>query len=187
MPVSSDRTLIGSSIPAFRLVFFMWLVYTIEGFFSFDLGFLGIYPRDLFGLIGIIVAPVLHGDLIHLISNTIPLLFLGVVLFFYYNRIANAVFFRCYFVTNVLVWVFARPSIHIGASGLVYGLASFLIFFGFFRRDLLSILVSVIVTFLYGGFFYGVLPSNPMVSWESHLFGALVGFWTAMSFRSKKI
>ncbi|MTI19543.1 rhomboid family intramembrane serine protease [Fulvivirga sp. RKSG066] len=164
----------------------MWLVFVIEGAFFLNLGVFGIYPRTMFGLIGIVTAPVLHGDLLHLVSNTIPLMFLGVVLFFYYNKIATAVFLRCYFVTNILVWIFARPSLHIGASGLVYGLASFLIFYGFFKRDLRSLIISVIVTMLYGGIFYGVLPSNPMVSWESHLFGAAVGLWTAVSLRKKK-
>ncbi|MDX1630208.1 MAG: rhomboid family intramembrane serine protease, partial [Fulvivirga sp.] len=101
--------------------------------------------------------------------------------------VASAVFVRCYFVTNMLVWLLARPSIHIGASGLVYGLASFLIFFGLFRRDLGSLFISLVVILLYGGIFYGVLPSNPLVSWESHFFGAAVGFWTALSFRKRHI
>lgn len=183
----SNRTLIGSSIPPFRLVFFMWLVFVAEGYFGVNLGFLGIDPRTTFGLVGIALAPLLHGNVIHLISNTIPLLFLGAVLFFYYHRIASAVFIRCYVIANIMVWAFARPSLHIGASGLVYGLASFLIFFGLFRRDLQSLFISVVVVMLYGGIFYGVLPSNPLVSWESHFFGAAVGLWTALSFRNKRI
>lgn len=183
---SQDRTLIASSIPPFRLVFFMWLVYSAEAYFQLSVGFLGIMPRTAFGSLGILFAPLLHGNAIHLISNTIPLLFLGAVLFFYYHRIAPAVFLRCYFITNILVWLFGRPSLHIGASGLIYGLASFLIFFGFLRRDLRSLFISVIVTMLYGGIFYGVLPSNPLVSWESHLFGAMVGLWAAISFRAKR-
>jgi len=181
-----NKTLIGSSIPPFRILFFMWLVFYLEGFFSFDAGFLGIYPRDFFGLVGVVFAPVLHGNLMHLISNTVPLLFLGAVLFFYYSKLAPAVFLRCYLVTNILVWCFARPSLHIGASGLVYGLASFLIFYGLFRRDLKSLFISGVVILAYGGIFYGVLPTNPFVSWESHLFGALVGLWSAISFKNRK-
>lgn len=185
--MAGERTLIGSSIAPFRLVFFMWFIFTLERYFLIDLKFLGILPRTLFGLVGIAFAPLLHGNIIHLISNTVPLLFLGAVLFFYYHRIAPQVFLRCYFITNCLVWLFARPSIHIGASGLVYGLASFLIFFGLFRRDLRSLFISIIVVMLYGGIFYGALPSNPLVSWESHLFGAVVGFWSAVDFRKKRV
>lgn len=184
--MAGSRTVIGSSIPPIRLVFLMWLVYYAERQTGYDLGIFGIQPRDLFGLIGVLFAPMLHGGVVHLISNTVPLLFLGAVLFFYYNKIAPGVFIRCYLVTNLLVWLFARQSIHIGASGLVYGLASFLIFYGLFKRDFQSLLISVIVLFLYGGIFYGVLPSNPYISWESHLFGAMVGVWTAISFRYKK-
>ncbi|MDX1629093.1 MAG: hypothetical protein R3345_10370, partial [Fulvivirga sp.] len=86
-----NRTLIGSSVPPFRLVFFMWLVFTMEAYFYIDLGYLGILPRTVFGLVGVLFAPLLHGNVMHLISNTIPLLFLGGVLFFYYHRVASAV------------------------------------------------------------------------------------------------
>jgi membrane associated rhomboid family serine protease len=97
------------------------------------------------------------------------------------------VFLRSFFWTNILVWMFARGNAnHLGASGLIYGLAFFLIFFGFFRRDFLSIIVSIVVLLLYGGVFWGVLPTDPVVSWESHLAGALVGISTAITFSRKK-
>ena len=125
--------------------------------------------------------------MVYLINiNTIPLLFLGSVLFFFYERIGADVFLRGYFWTNILVWLFARPANHIGASGLVYALAFFLIFFGIFRRDFASIFISIIVMLLYGGVFYGVLPSDPNVSWESHFAGALVGISTAVTYSRKK-
>jgi membrane associated rhomboid family serine protease len=114
------------------------------------------------------------------------LLFLGTVLFFFYERIGAVVFFRAFFWTNVLVWLFGRNSNHIGASGVVYGLAFFLIFFGIFRRDFTSMMISVVVIMLYGGVIYGVLPTDPRVSWESHFAGALVGIYTAIGFSSKK-
>ena len=114
------------------------------------------------------------------------MLFLGSVLFFFYGKIGGQVFFRSYFWTNILVWLFARPANHIGASGVVYGLAFFLISFGFFRRDFLSIIISAIVLLLYGGVFYGVLPTDPHISWESHFAGALVGITTAVAFSKQK-
>jgi membrane associated rhomboid family serine protease len=184
MPAQSS--LFNSSVVPFRLVFLMWGVFYIETMLGVDLSAYGIIPRTFWGLIGIFTAPLIHGDILHLISNTIPLLFLGSVVFFFYSRIGGAVFFRAYFWTNALVWLFARPANHIGASGVVYALAFFLIFFGFFRRDFISIFISAIVLLLYGGVFYGVLPSDPRVSWESHFAGALVGIASAMTFGKKK-
>ncbi len=102
----SSRSYLGSSVVPFRLVFLMWLVFTFQMYTHIDLTSFGILPRSLWGLIGIFTAPMLHGNLMHLISNTVPLLFLGGTLFFFYNRIGVAVFFRCYFITNILVWLF---------------------------------------------------------------------------------
>ena len=177
----------GSSVVPFRLVFIMWLVFTIEFYSGVSFAFLGIAPRSLFGLIGIFVAPLLHGDIVHLLSNTFPLLFLGATLFFFYGRIGNTVLLRCYFITNILVWLFSpRPSIHIGASGLIYGLSAFLIFFGLLRKDFMSLMISIAVMFAYGGIFYGILPTHSMVSWESHMAGALVGTLSAFTLSDVK-
>jgi membrane associated rhomboid family serine protease len=165
----------------------MWLTFSIELFYHIDLGFLGIKPRSVSGLLGIITAPMVHGSYMHLISNTFPLLFLGTLLFFFYDRIGVIVFFRCYLFTNILVWIFSpRVSYHIGASGLIYGLASFLIFFGLLRQDFISLLISIGVIIAYGGIFYGVLPLDPRVSWESHLAGVIVGGITAFNLAGKK-
>ncbi len=178
----------GSSVVPFRLVFIMWLSFSIEFFYGIDLGFLGIKPRTLEGLIGIFTAPMIHGDYMHLLSNTFPLLFLGSVLYFFYERIAGIVFFRSYFITNILVWVLSpRVSYHIGASGLIYGLAAFLICYGLLRLDFVSLIVSTLVFFIYGGVFLaGVLPADPRISWEAHLAGALVGVVTAFNLAQKK-
>ena len=158
----------------------MWLVFSIEFFYGYDFGWLGIKPRSFSGLIGILTAPLIHGNLAHLVSNTVPLLFLGSVLFFFYARIGGIVFFRCYIFTNLLVWLLSpRVSFHIGASGLIYGISSFLIFFGLIRKDFWSLTISVVVLIMYGGIFYGVLPVDPRISWESHLAGAVVGATTA--------
>jgi membrane associated rhomboid family serine protease len=164
----------------------MWLVFSIEFFYGYDLGWLGIRPRTFSGLIGILTAPMIHGSLLHLISNTIPLLFLGSLLFFFYERIGGIVFFRCYFFTNMLVWLLSpRVSYHIGASGLIYGISSFLIFYGFIRGDFWSLIISLVVLVMYGGIFYGVLPLDPRISWESHLAGAIVGATTAFDLRKR--
>jgi len=170
-----------------RFIFIIWSTFAISLILPFDLAILGIFPRSFHGMIGILLAPLIHGSLLHLISNSLPLLFLGVVLFLFYDRIARQVFFQCYFFTNILVWIFARSSLHIGASGLVYGLAAFLTFFGIFRKDFKSIVISIGVIVLYGGLVYGIFPNQPGVSWESHLMGALVGLTTASQLAKVKV
>ncbi len=170
-----------------RMAFFMWLVFSIELYLQFNLHVFGILPRTLWGIIGIFTAPLLHGSVMHLASNTIPLMFLGTSLYFFYPRVASRIFFECYVYTGILVWLLARPALHIGASGLIYGLAFFMIFLGIFRKDFKSLTISVITIFFYGGMFYGILPVTAGVSWESHLLGACIGAgnaWYYSKFRT---
>ena len=176
----------ASIIPPLRFVFLMWLFFAVETTFGLDLGYLGIKPRTLNGTLGIVTAPLLHGSLWHIISNTFPMLFLGVVLYLFYHKIATQVFLQCYVFSGVLVWLFARPLYHIGASGVAYGLAAFLMSMGFFRRDTKSILITLVILFMYGGLIYGVLPMREGVSWEGHLFGAIVGVVSAYALRNAR-
>ncbi len=170
----------------FRFVFLMWVVFSIQFFLGIDITRFGILPRTGWGLVGILTAPLIHGNSVHIISNTIPLLFLGWTLFFFYEDIAKKVFVICYFLTNALVWLFARPSLHIGASGIVYGIAFFLISYGFFKKDFKSLIISAVIIFFYGGMVYGLIPNQPGISWESHLIGAIVGGYVAMNFTRVK-
>ena len=186
MVMARSGGIFDSSIVPIRLVFVMWLAFSIEFFYRMDLSILGILPRTGSGLIGILTAPMIHANPTHLISNSVPLLFLGSVLFFFYPKIGGTVFYRCYFITNILVWLFSpRVSYHIGASGLVYGLSAFLIFFGFLRGQVWSLIISILIFMMYGGIFYGVLPTDPWISCESHLAGAVVGALSAFDLRSK--
>ena len=173
-------------VPPLRLCFFMWLVFTIEFYLEVDMGFLGINPRSFSGLIGVVMAPLIHGNFNHLMSNTIPLLVLGGSLFFFFPTIALRVFLQCYFFTNLLVWIFGRPFYHIGASGLIYALASFLVFYGLFKRNFRSVVISVIVIFSYGSMAYGLFSLDDRISWESHLMGAIVGLVSAYIFSKFK-
>jgi len=176
----------ASIIVPSRMVFIMWAVFSLETFMHIDLSVFGIYPRVPLGLIGVFTSPMIHGNVIHLTSNTLPLLFLGTALFFFNPGIANRVFWTCYLVTGLLVWIFARSSFHVGASGLIYGIASFLIFYGFFKKDFKSLIISVLILSFYWSLIYGVLPVQSGVSWESHLMGGLVGFGTAMYYGRRK-
>jgi membrane associated rhomboid family serine protease len=157
-------------------VLLLWLIKIYEIIFTLDLSKFGIQPRTTGGLIGILVSPLIHGNLAHLFSNTMPLLILGIMVFYFYRKIAFEIFFWIYIMTGSWVWISAgSDSYHIGASGLVYGFVSFLFFSGVFRKNTRSIALAVLVTLVYGGLIGGVLPSQPGVSWQSHLFGALSG------------
>jgi membrane associated rhomboid family serine protease len=162
----------------------MWVVYLLSLILNEDFSRLGLIPRNLIGLLGIITSPLIHADFSHLISNTIPLVILGWILFSFYPKVAVVLFFFIYLITGLFVWIFARPVYHIGASGVVYGFVSFLFFSGIFRRDNTSIALALVITFLYGGLVWGMIPGWKGISWESHLFGAVTGLIAAYLFRN---
>lgn len=170
-------------------VFLLWMVKAIEIATDFSFSSLGVLPRTLKGTIGIITGPLVHGDVIHLLSNSLPILVLGVLLFYFYHRIAIEIFIWIYLVTGFWTWLIARDAYHIGASGIVYGMASFLFFSGIIRKSRQLMTISAIVIFLYGGMIYGVFPEavEANVSWESHLMGGIVGILLAILFRKTKI
>jgi membrane associated rhomboid family serine protease len=170
-----------------RMLFIMWLVFFIEMKFGLNLSMFGVLPRVPLGLIGILVGPLIHDSLLHLISNTLPLLFLGITLYFFYGKMARSVFLICYFIPGVIVWIFARPLFHLGASGLIYGVAAFLFVSGLVRKDFKSMAISIIIAIVYGGLVWGVLPTQYAISWEYHLAGAIVGGAVAILFRNKPI
>jgi len=161
----------------------LWVIHLVSLFLNQDLSKLGLLPRKPAGLLGIVTSPLIHGDFSHLISNTLPLIILGWIIFNFYNKISYLLFFFIYLFTGLLVWIFARQVYHIGASGLVYGFVSFLFFSGIFRRDNKSIALALVITFLYGGLVWGILPGMEGISWESHLFGAITGLIAAYLFR----
>jgi len=177
--------------PKFRISLFislsfvvlLWMVKIFEEYTRTDLVSLGVSPRKLSGLVGIITAPLVHADFSHLASNSITLLVLMIFLFYAYTNSSFKVFFSVYFLSNVLVWIFARDAYHIGASGIIYGLVTFMFFVGVFRKDSKSVGLSLLVTFMYGGLVWGVLPTDPAISYEAHLAGAVVGILAAVVFR----
>ena len=163
----------------------IWGVKAAEEIFQISFSRFGLAPGEASGLTGIIFSPLIHADLNHLISNSLPLLFLGLGLFYFYPQSSIKVSIILYIVPNILVWFFGRSAFHIGASGIVYGLVTFMFFSGIIRRDSRSIALSLVVTFLYGSLVWGVLQIDEKVSWESHLFGALTGIICAFIFRKK--
>lgn len=161
----------------------MWIVHLLSLILNEDFSKLGLLPRNLVGLLGIITSPLIHADLSHLISNTIPLIILGWIIFSVYPKLSYLLFVFIYFFTGLLVWIFARQVYHIGASGVVYGFVSFLFFSGIFRRDNKSIALALVITFLYGGLVWGMIPGLEGISWESHFFGFVTGFTASYLFR----
>jgi membrane associated rhomboid family serine protease len=163
------------------LIATLWLVYLIDLVLPIDLQAYGLVPRTLPGLVGIPLMPFLHGSLGHLLGNTIPLCILLFILLSsrkdYLEIIGSIVILG-----GLLLWCFGRSAIHVGASGLVYGLVAFLIASGFFERKVVPLFIAVLVGFLYGTtLLFGVLPTaGKAVSWDGHLFGAIAGATTPL-------
>lgn len=161
----------------------MWIFEISEIIFNIHIVTLGIFPRTFSGLTGIITAPLVHGSINHLMSNTFPIILLGSGTIYFYKNASKYVLPLIYLLTNFLVWAMARQAYHIGSSGLIYGMVTFLFFSGVIRRDRRSIALALLVTFLYGSLVWGVLPLQNGSSWESHLFGSFVGIACAIFFR----
>lgn len=180
------RSFFSSLAIPLGLVAIMWLVKLVE--LSFDVSFAqyGNWPRDIRGLAGIFLMPFIHGDIGHLSSNSVPLLVLGGFLFHSYREVAVKVLFWVYLIGGVWLWIGGRTgSPHIGASGVVYGLAAFLFFSGFIRRHFQLMGLSMLVAFLYGGIIWYVFPIEQRISWEGHLFGGLAGVICAWYYRKE--
>ena len=178
------KLLLSLFIPGL-IVFFMWLVKSVELLFGADLSHLGIYPLEVKGLPGIFLSPLIHDDFKHLISNSIPLIVLGTGIFYFYSDVAVKVVLWIYFLTGLFVWFVGRDAWHIGASGLVYGFASFLFFSGIIRKYFRLIALSLLVVFLYGSMIWGMFPDFYVnVSWEGHSMGFVSGILLAIWFRN---
>ncbi|MDJ0897776.1 MAG: rhomboid family intramembrane serine protease [Xenococcus sp. MO_188.B8] len=181
-----------STIDEFKilLVFIgiFWLIEIVDYvFFKGQLDQLGIKPRTILGLRGIFLAPFLHGSFGHLITNTIPFLTLGWLTMLQKTKHFYIVSFLTMIIGGLGIWLFGAPrSVHIGASILIYGYLGFLLLRGYFQKNMPSILLSLVVFFLYGGLLWGVLPSSINISWEGHLFGFIGGGFAAWAISKKQ-
>ncbi len=163
----------------------LWLIKMVEFFGGLDFSRFGIYPRQLDGLPGILLAPFIHGSFAHLFANTAPIIVIGTMLLYAYPRSAKVVLPVVYLGGGSAVWLFARDAYHIGASGLTFGMLFFVFTVGALRWERRAIAISLIVFFLYGSAIWGVLPSTRDVSFESHLSGALIGIVLAFILRHR--
>lgn len=184
--MNEKKALIRSLRIPLLLVSLMWIMHLIHFFFNVDFHYLGVYPLHLNGLQGIFTAIFVHGDFEHLISNSIPLLLLGSALFLYYREFAPKLIIYLTVLTGFYVWLMGRESWHIGASGLVYALASFHIVSSILRKEMQLLAFSLLVVFLYGGMVWGLFPEffpEKNISWESHVMGSITGLIFAVFYR----
>lgn len=177
------RKVMFSAIFSVTLIATLWIIKIYEWFFNLDLHAFALKPRTLSGLLGVITEPLLHGDWGHLFSNSVPLFLLLMATLYFYRGIGLRVLGYIWLFTGIGVWLFARDNYHIGASGIVYGLATFLAISGILRHDSRLMSISLLIIFLYGGMIWGVLPLFHHVSWESHLMGSLAGVFCAYRYR----
>ena len=176
------------------IVLSLWAIHFISLSTGLRLGTYGVYPRTIVGVRGIFLSPFIHGSLHHLFSNSWPLLILLFMIVFFYKKVAFSSISLIYLLTGIGVWAFARSHVfHIGASGVVYGLVSFVFWTGIFRRNIKSVVLALIVVFLYSSYFFGILPGvagiswlprQENISWESHLIGSIVGILVAFLFKN---
>jgi membrane associated rhomboid family serine protease len=170
------------------LLLVMWIIKLIEVNWKISFINLGVYPLKAVGLIGIITSPFIHENFQHLISNSLPFFLLTLTLFYFYKGIATRVFLLIWFVEGVCVWLSGREAYHIGASGIVYGLASFLFLSGIVRRDSRLAAITMVIVFLYGSMVWGIFPDffpGKNISYEAHLWGLIAGLVFAIYYRKR--
>lgn len=171
-------------LPA-TFVIFIWVLHLLKTITGQSWTQFGIYSQELDGIKGILFSPLIHGDWLHLASNSLPFFITGSMMMLFYPSVAPRAFVMMYFMTGFMVWLFARTGVyHIGASGVVYAMVSFLFWSGLFRRSPRAMFIALSILALYGGMFEGISPNQPGVSWESHLLGGLVGIFVAYYFKS---
>jgi membrane associated rhomboid family serine protease len=166
------------------VVLFISLIHVLKVSFFPGWIYFGIYPREIVGLRGIIFAPFLHSDISHLFSNISSLFIILMAMMFFYRKVVWSATSIIFFLTGFITWLIARPTMHVGASGVIFGMISFVLWSGIFRRNARSAVISFTILILFGGIFAGLLPGKEGISWESHLSGFLVGMFTAFIFRS---
>jgi len=184
MAEEKKRFIYSLVFPGFFLLL-IWLVAFFE--FSMELSFAhgGVYPRKWSGLQGILFAPLIHGGWRHLINNSMPVFLLSTALFYFYRDIAYKIWILIYFMGGILLWGVGREAYHIGASGLIYGLAAFLFLSGIIRRVRSLTAISLLVVFWYGSMWWGLLPLDVDVSFEAHITGAVSGLVLALVYRDQ--
>ncbi len=177
----SNRILIAPLLGVISI----WSVYWLELIFVTNFNVYGIFPRNWVGLRGVVFSPFIHGSLEHLYNNTIPLAILMASLFYFYKNVASRVLIYGILLSGLVTWIIGRPSYHIGASGLIYVLASFIFFKGVLTKYYRLIALSLMVVFVYGSLLWYIFPIKDGISWEGHLGGFLTGMLLAVLVKAR--
>lgn len=180
---TKQSSILGSISGILSFVLLIWAIEIFNYIFGHPFSNLGIFPRHLWGLPGILFTPLIHHGFEHTITNSISLIILGILISLKNHRIIFKVSLFIIIVGGLGVWLFGRPASHIGASGLIFGYFGFLVARGWYVRDFSSIVISIITIILYGGMIFGVFPGQAYISWESHLFGFITGLLSARIFK----
>ena len=184
-PTAYDEKPSNEILIALIFVFAIWLVFWIEDTFHLDFTTYGVYPRTFKGLRGILFSPFIHSGFKHIFNNSIPLFVLTFFLFYHYKSVAWKILFWGLLLTGFGTWAIGRPSYHIGMSGIIYMLVSFLFFSGIIIKYYRLMAVSLIVVFLYGSLIWFMLPLETHMSWEGHLSGFITGLILALIYAKK--
>ncbi|WP_108423781.1 rhomboid family intramembrane serine protease [Flagellimonas amoyensis] len=163
----------------------IWTVFWAEVRFGINLNEYGIYPRTVSGLKGVVLGPFIHGSVEHLYNNTVPLAVLSSFLFYFYRETAFRVLLLGVVLSGLITWLIGRPSYHIGASGLIYVLSSFIFFKGIFAKHYRLVALSLVVVFIYGSMIWYIFPIKEDISWEGHLAGFATGLLLALAIKVK--
>ncbi len=184
---TEKKRFLGSLYIPLTLLVIMWVVKLVEWAFDMRFSWLGVHPLHADGLPGILLSPLLHGDINHLVANSVPFLVLATALFYFYREISVKVFLGIWLLSGIWIWFGGRgDSVHIGASSLIYGLSSFLFVSGLIRKDTRLAALALIVAFLYGSIVWGVFPDffpKKNISWEGHLGGFVAGVILAFYYK----
>lgn len=167
------------------LVLLMWMAFYVNNSFNLNLNQFGILPRTTHGLTGVFASPFLHGNLQHLVNNTLPMFILSAALVYFYRDLSLKIIVFGILFSGLLTWLIGRNNYHIGASGLIYVLVSFIFFKGFFTQYYRLVALSFAVVLLYGGMVWYMFPDvDNTISWEGHLTGFITGLSLALYYKT---
>jgi membrane associated rhomboid family serine protease len=184
-PIKPKESILPFLLPGIFMLGIMLAVHIASTWLQAEWYTFGIYPRTLHGLAGVFFSPFLHGSWQHLFSNAFPWLIMSFILFASFRRSATAMLLMLYVLSGFWTWCLGRPSYHIGASGLVYALASFLFFSGLRSPNQRAMAITAFVVIFYHQLLFGILPTDDGVSWEAHLAGLIAGFITRLAFSNE--